>query len=107
MSCVLVPERSEKCHANTEGARLAPFHYLVPVTLVLKFISAIKTHLVSGRPGYSSRFVRSTGKDGKVRRKALLGLGTDFSLPRSLRPDVTGLNGDTLSGQTPPLGAEP
>ena len=76
---------------------MAPFHYLVPVTLVLKFIRANKTHLVSGRPGYSYRLVRSTGKDGKVRRKALLSLGSDVSLLRSLWPHVTSLTGDAFS----------
>lgn len=77
---------------------MAPFHYLAPVLPVLMFIRAIRNRLIIGRPRYSYRLVRSTGKDGKVRQTTLLGLGTDSSLLRSLWPHVTRPTGDAFSG---------
>ena len=71
------------------------------------FIRATRTHFVGGQPGYSFRLVRSVRQDGKVRRKTLLNLGTDFSLPRALWPHVTRPTQDLLSSQAPLLAAEP
>ena len=70
-------------------------------------IRAPNTHFVSSRPAYRDRFVRSPGKDGKVRRNPLLSLGSDVSLLRSLCPRVTRLTGDAFSGQAPLLAAAP